>query len=94
MYLLYSTGAYSAVVIVCSMDCRVHQISKHWVSLLSFGPSKRHRAFSVSINAYNGHPRDRLFGHISARESDLKVINNKNWTCGKLRSQYKSFSKL
>ena len=65
------------------------------MSLLSFGPSKRHRAFGVTIklfrNAYNGNPRDRLFGHISARDSDFKVINNKNWTCGKPSFQYKSF---
>ena len=52
-------------------------------------------AFGVTIklfrNAYNGNPRDRLFGHISARDSDFKVINNKNWTCGKPSFQYKSF---
>ena len=39
----------------------------------------------------NGNPSDRLFGHIIARESDFKVINNKNWTRGKPRFQYKSF---
>ena len=46
---------------------------------------------SLFRNAYNGHLHDGLFGHISARASDFKVNNNKNWICGKPRFKCKNF---
>ena len=92
MHKLCSTGAYSAAVIVCSW---VAEFTSHQnIGYLYFRLVQVRdgfRRYHKVDNTYNGHPRDRLFGYISARESDLKVINNKNWACGKPRFQYKSF---
>ena len=46
---LKKSVAYKKMRVLYSMGWRIHELSKHWISLPLFGPSKKHRAFCVTI---------------------------------------------